>query len=287
MVRASIFFNCFEKNAMSAFTRLLFAALLAVMAGYTSAVAAERVETIPTRTGITVKAIVNTEAGAAAPIVILFPGGDGLVKLDDWDGKRNPTSNFLVRTRKHFTRNGLLAAVPDAPSDRQSDGLGQWRTSAEHAADIAAVITHLRRYSKGPVFLIGTSRGTISAAGVAAQLPPGTVAGVILTATVTRTNRGGDKQRIEDAKLDNIRVPVLLAHHEDDACDVTPFSDLPALARKFVNAPSARIKGYTGGGNYRGSECGAISAHGFRDIERQVVDDLALWIKTVAAGGKP
>ena len=104
----------------------------------------------------------------------------------------------------------------------------------------------------------------------------------MLTATVTEYNRAGNKDRVQTAKLENIRVPVLLAHHKDDACYVTPFENISALAKDFVNAPKIEIKGYTGGGNYRGKECGARHAHGFRGIEKHVVREIAAWIHGVA-----
>jgi predicted alpha/beta-hydrolase family hydrolase len=273
--------------SMIAKPALLALGLLAAAGDPNTARAAEQVETIPTRPGVTMKVIIRNEAAGNPPIAILFAGGDGIIKLDSWNGKGNPTGSFLVRTRKHFARHKLLAVVPDAASDQQTDGLSMMRTSKDHAADIQAVIKHLRKYSKGPVILVGTSRGTISAAGVAAHLPTGMVAGVVLTATVTRYNNGNNKHRVQNAKLANIRVPVLLAHHKDDTCYVTVFSDLSDLAKKFTNAPSVQIKGYTGGGNYRGSECGTRAAHGFCGIEKRVVKDIADWIKTVAAGKTP
>ena len=238
----------------------------------------ERVVEIKTRPGVTMKFILRGETSGDPPIAILFAGGSGVLNLHDWDGSGNPTGNFLVRTRKHWVKHKLLVAVPDAPSDRLNDGMYLWRTSAEHATDIDAMVKHLRRYTKGPVFLIGTSRGTISAAGIAARGMPEGLAGIVLTASVTRYNRGRDKDRVNSAKLDNIRVPVLLAHHKDDACDVTQFEDLAELAKAFTNSPKVEIKGYSGGGNYRGSECGARTAHGFRGIEKQVVRETARWI---------
>ncbi len=270
---------------MRAFCILATLALLA--ASGTPARAAEHVDTIATRPGVTVKAIVRNEgAVATAPLAILFAGSDGILSLDSWDGKKNPTSNFLVRTRKHFARGGLWTVVPDVPSDMQTDGLVSWRTNKEHSADIGAIVRHVRKYSSGPAFLVGTSRGTVSAAAGTANLPPGTIAGVVLTASVTRYNKSGTKHRVHDAPIKNITVPVLFAHHKDDVCYVTVYTDLEKLAREFTRAPKVEIKGYTGGGKYRGSECGALSAHGFRGIEIQVVGDIVTWIKAVAANAK-
>jgi pimeloyl-ACP methyl ester carboxylesterase len=243
----------------------------------------ERVIEIPTRPGVTLKFILRGKTRDNPPIAILFAGGGGVLNLHEWNGSGNPSGNFLVRTRKHWVKHDLLVAVPDAPSDMLSDGMFLWRTSVEHAADIDALIKYLRRYSKGPVFLIGTSRGTISTAGIAARLAPEKLGGIVLTASVTRYNRGRDKDRVQTAKLTNIRVPVLFVHHKEDDCDVTRFGDLAALAKRFTHAPRVEIKGHTGGGNYRGSECGARTAHGFRGIEKRVVKEIAAWIHAAPA----
>lgn len=242
---------------------------------------------IPTRPGVTVKFVLRGDRSGNPPIAILFSGGDGIIDLDSWDGRGNPAGNFLVRTRKHWVKPRLLVAVPDAPSDRKGgNGLINRRDSAGHAADIRAVIAHMRKYTQGPVFLIGTSRGTLSAAGLATHLGPGEIAGIVLTATVTRHNRGGDKSTIQDIALGKVRVPVLFVHQKDDACDVTVFEDLPAIAKRFTGAPSVEIRGYDPGSGYRGSVCGSRSAHGFRGNEKQVVKETAAWIHRVAGTGK-
>lgn len=243
----------------------------------------ERLIEVPTRPGVKVKFILRGPQTGNPPIALLFAGGNGIIGLDAWDGRGNPSGNFLVRTRKHWAAHGLLVAVPDSPSDRQTDGLNGWRTAPQHTADIRSVIKYLRRYSTGPVFLIGTSRGTISAASAAADMAPGELGGIVLTAPVTRYARSGGKDRVQSARLKGIRVPVLLAHHRDDACYVTVPDDLPGLARKFTGAPSVETKIYTGGGNYRGPDCGARTAHGFRGIEKRVVRDIAAWLKRIAA----
>ncbi len=214
------------------------------------------------------------------PAVILYKGGDGYVWLDGWNGKGNPTGNFLVRNRKLFARHGFLVAVPDAPTDLGT--LDHWRTEVGHLDEARLILRHLRRFTKGPVFLVGTSRGSISAAGIAGQARPGEFGGIVLTSSVTRLNNRGDKDHVFKAKLENIRVPVLIASHVEDPCWVSRFEDSPWLKSKLTAAPIVEIKGFRGGG-YRWRECGARSAHGFRGIEGRVVDDIAAWIKRQAA----
>ncbi len=262
---------------------LLVAATLAAPSGAGST--AEEVVSIPTREDVTVQFILLGPHTGDPPAVILFTGGRGMLDLAEWDGKGDPLKNFLVRSRKLFAAQGFLVAVPDAPSDLigSYDGLLGFRLVEEHAQDIRAVIRYLRRFTRWPVFLIGTSRGSISAVGVAAKARAGEFGGIVLTSSVTQLNNRGDKDHVFKARLDNIRAPVLIASHKEDGCYVSPFEDSPKLKRALTASPSVEIKGYSGGGPYRGRECGARHAHGFRGIEPQVVDFIAAWIKRQAA----
>ena len=70
-------------------------------------------------------------------------------------------------------KRGIVTAVIDAPSD-QRGGKGmtdEFRFSKEHLADVQAVIGDLsRRFPCLPIFLVGTSWGSISAASLGARL---------------------------------------------------------------------------------------------------------------------
>jgi pimeloyl-ACP methyl ester carboxylesterase len=253
--------------------------------------AGEKVETLPTRAGVTVKAIVNMDAGPRAPIVILLAGGDGTLSLDSWSGKGSPSGNFLVRSRGLFAANGLNLVVPDAPSDLvgpYSGSLKGSRISIGYAEDMRALINSMRaRGITGPAFLVGTSRGTIGAAGAAARLPATVLGGIVLTASVTVTSKNGTGHNIFNADLEAIKIPVLFAHHREDACYVTPDTDIPRVARALKNAPSIKQLYYKDGGPFTGRDCGSSAAHGFVGIEPKVVTDIADWIKKVAAGKTP
>ena len=107
-------------------------------------------------------------------IAILFPGSGGTIQLRSEGGQpKFAGGNFLVRSRAEFVNRGVIAAILDAPSDQQG-GWGmtdEFRLGEDHAADIGAVIADLRkRLPNLPLFLIGTSRGTISAAALARAL---------------------------------------------------------------------------------------------------------------------
>ena len=122
------------------------------------------------RPGVTQRLLVLSPPEPKAA-VILIAGGHGGLQIFSNGSFEWGDSNFLIRTRQLFVDQGLTVAILDAPSDRQSPPfLSGFRQTAEHTEDIKAVIAWLREQAKVPVWLVGTSRGTQSAAYVAIAL---------------------------------------------------------------------------------------------------------------------
>ena len=236
---------------------------------------AQKVVDIPTRPGVTQRMVVlSPQAPKAA--VILFAGGHGGLHIFPNGSFMWGESNFLVRTRQLFANQGLLVAVVDAPSDRQSPPyLSGFRERPEHVADIKAVIAWVREQAKVPVWLVGTSRGTQSAAYVATELTgPDGPNGLVLSSTILTD----DKWRpVPAMPLDRLRIPVLVVHHERDGCSHCSFNDVPALMEKLGSVPKRQLLSLKGGEN-RGDPCEAFAYHGFNGLEREVVTQTATWI---------
>jgi len=152
--------------------------------------------------------------------VVLFAGGHGGLQVLANGSMKWGEGNFLVRTRQLFADAGLTVAVIDAPSDRQSPPfLSGFRQRPEHAADVKAVIGWLRENAKVPVWLVGTSPGTQSAAYVTADLSgPDGPDGLVLTSTILTDVKGN--RPVPAMPLDKIRVPVLVVHHEQDGANI-------------------------------------------------------------------
>jgi dienelactone hydrolase len=231
---------------------------------------------LPTRPGVTQRILVITPEKPKAA-VILFAGGDGGLTLQA-DGRiPKLAGNFLIRSRQLFVEQGLTTVLIDAPSDKQSHPhLSGSRQTAEHVADVKAVIAWLRAQAKIPVWLIGTSRGTQSAGYIATQLPPaeGGPDGIVLTATVLEDSRS---RAVPEMALDRIRIPVLVAHHRHDGCRVTLHSDLPKLMSRLTTPPRRELMVFEGGID-QGDPCQARGHHGFNGIEREVITRIAAWI---------
>lgn len=235
----------------------------------------EKVVDIDTRPGVTQRMVVLSPPDPKAA-VILFAGGHGGLQIFPngsfgWGG-----GNFLVRTRQFFAQQGLLVAVVDAPSDRQSQPyLSGFRQRPEHAADIKEVIAWIRAQASIPVWLVGTSRGTQSAAYVATRLRgPAGPSGLVLTSTILTD----DKSRpVPALPIDKLQIPVLVVHHEQDGCGHCSFDDIPVLMKKLAPLSRTELLTFKGGKN-RGDPCEAQSYHGFNGLENDVVVQTAKWI---------
>ena len=243
--------------------------------------AREQLVTLKTRPGVTQKFILITPQKPVAAVT-LFAGGKG--NLDLSGASDRPVlgwgkNNFLVRTRDDLAAHGFAVAVVDAPSDRKERvGMrGGFRNSAKHVTDIDAVTAYLKKTVRVPVWLIGTSRGTESAAYVAIHAKE-KIAGVVLTSSMTEDNSDG--RPVTGLPLDRIRVPALVVAHEDDECRVTPPGGAEWIAENLVNASTVEVKIFSGGDSPRSRACGALSAHGFLGIEGKVVAAIAGFIKS-------
>jgi hypothetical protein len=79
-----------------------------------------------------------------------------------------------VRSLPLFREAGIFTALVDAPSDYPGEeGLAGFRDTTRHAEDLGKVIADARAGTKAQVWVVGTSRGTISAANAAVMLGSG------------------------------------------------------------------------------------------------------------------
>lgn len=237
----------------------------------------QKVVDIPTRSGIAQRMLVLSPPEPKAAVILLAGGHGGLQIFPNGSFKWGD-GNFLVRTRQLFADQGLIVAILDAPSDRQRPPfLSGIRQTPEHAEDIKAVIAWLREQAKVPVWLVGTSRGTQSAAYAAIQLADsGGPDGVVLTSTILTDDKG---RPVPAMPLASLRIPVLVVHHEQDGCALCRFSDMPALMDKLDNSPRKQLLSFKGGMN-RGDPCEAFAYHGFNGLERDVVGQTVAWMLT-------
>lgn len=226
---------------------------------------------VPTRPDMKTTLFWESVEGAKAT-VFLFPGGGGGFGSVE-DGKAT-SNNFLVRSAPYFVANGFNVAIFGRPSD--SDDLDYAdRITDTHMTDVRKVLDFVKTKSAAPVWIIGTSRGTVSATAMAIHMQ-GDIAGLVLTSSVVNYKKPGAVPRQD---LAAIKVPMLMLHHSKDACIHCRPEEVPGAFKGFRNAPVKKLVFVDGGSNPLGDPCAGQHWHGFIGMEREAVDLIADWIK--------
>lgn len=235
---------------------------------------------LQTRSGVKQNFALITPSSKAIASLILIPGGNGIIKLQDDNGKAviKKAGNFLVRSRDIFAHQGFNVAVIDAPSDHYNrNGMFYgFRDSEKHMTDLKTVADYLAKKFKRPVWIVGTSRGTESTANAAIKIPR-QIKGIVLTSSITQESSKGTA--LLDMDLEKITLPVLIISHTDDACWVTPPDDAARLKTALINAKATEMKMFSGGDDPVSGPCQAKSAHGYFGIEQDVVKYISAFIK--------
>ena len=205
-------------------------------------------------------------------VLVMLPGGTGRVDLTA-DGEPGRGDNVLVRTRSLWEAQGYAVLIPDAPAGANLRGT---RQSPAYAAIVEALVSLARDRGHAPVFLVGTSQGSVAAVNGAAHARPGQVAGLILTESVSRL--GGSHETVFDADPQDVRVPTLVVANRDDRCPIAPPDDAPRIAAALTHAPTVDIVMVTGDADQSPKPCGSLTPHGYFKIEAVVVGDIVRWL---------
>ena len=228
---------------------------------------------VPTRDGVSTTLFWESTPDAQAT-VFLFPGGaGGFGKFQD--GKATG-GNFLVRSAPYFLANGFNVAIFGRPNDMEELGWTE-RTEPKHMTDVARVLDFVKQKSSLPVWIVGTSRGTVSATAMAINVQDPAIAGLVLTASVVRYATPGAVPR---QNLQAIKLPVLVYHHAKDGCKHCQASEAPFIIKGLTNTATKKLMVVDGGANPTGDVCAGQHWHGFIGMEREAINQIADWIKS-------
>jgi hypothetical protein len=239
---------------------------------------AQEIVVLPTRPQVTQSYFLARVPQAPQAVAVLFPGSGGTIGLRHEKGQiRFSPGNFLVRSRVEFVNRNVVTAIVDAPSDQQG-GWGmtdEFRLGGEHFTDVGAIVADLnKRFPALGIFLIGTSRGSISAAALGARFRE-RISGVVLTSSMFREVGRNSKEPgpgLSRFDFATIPVPLLFAHHVSDQCRFTPYGDAARLSEKYP------VISVSGGSPPQSGPCDAFSQHGFLGKESETVEQIVNWM---------
>jgi pimeloyl-ACP methyl ester carboxylesterase len=227
------------------------------------------------------QAFILIEVDNPVASVILLTGGYGALGLKSALSMKWGSEGFLVRSRDKFADHDFMVALVDAPSDQQQGMAPIFRMSGAHAGDIGAVATYLKQQKGVPVWLVGTSMGTFSAArgAIAAK----GIDGLVLTSTITRAMREWTLAKshpdgVASMALGEITAPTLIVSHKKDSCKITPAADAPKLSKRLIKANRVEFALLDGDDPPRSDPCGAKAPHSYFGVEEKVVNTIARFI---------
>jgi len=210
-------------------------------------------------------------SGPASPraIIFAFAGGNGTVAFDSAGNITHGANGFMLRTEPLWLAQGFAFATLASSSSL----LGQRHTPA-YAATIGRAIDFIRTRANAPVWLVGTSYGSVAAANGAAHLG-GKVAGVVLTSSVAGQTHA--VETVFDSDLGAIAVPALIVANRGDTCPVAGPGFAPQILQALARSPRKDII-YVESHQIQSEPCEAMSPHGYLGIESDVVQRISAWI---------
>jgi hypothetical protein len=212
-------------------------------------------------------------------IIVMFPGGTGDVGIER-DGAIKHNENFVVRTRQLWAQHGYGVVIVDAIGHQSMRGK---RSTPEYADVAREILAFAHSISNVPVWVMGTSQGSIAAMNAASHTAHRELAGVMLTESVSVL--GKSQETVFDAHPQDVRVPALIVANRNDRCWVAPPSKANAIADVMHNAPST-VLFVEGGTTQSSNECSSLSPHGYWGIDAEVVGDIQKWMLGAARFGE-
>lgn len=202
----------------------------------------------------------------AKALVLLFPGGGGMLRLGD-DGSTKNRHTF-VRSVDLWAQYQIDAVLVDTPYDLGDLKRGDLRGRRDHLDRVGEVVRYYKNKTKLPVWIFGHSMGTSTATQFANQLNQESqlLSGIIIAGTVKTASIG-----------DNVDLPIEAIHHAQDECLGTPIS----ASLRIISGRSKKLISQIeiiDGGISEGNVCDSFAYHGFNQTEPELVKRAAQFI---------
>ena len=207
--------------------------------------------------------------GEPKAILLVIPGGNGVINLKNLDGKirHDLQYNLFIRSTTMLHERSIGLAMPDVPSDRSKGMNVTFRKGRDHATDLKMVLKDLRtRYTKSKIYFASSGSGGVSALFAAGNLGKD-LDGVILA--------GADTSQLHAYDHSAVKTPVLMIHHLENSCDSSPSIE----AREIAETYSFTLFPFSGGEPDKDKNpCAFLTKHGLLGLETKAAATISDWI---------
>ena len=213
-------------------------------------------------------------------LAVLLPGSPSVVRPVVENGvmtESKMTRNFLIRSRRFLVDDSVASLIVDCQSESGGYCASYYQASKQRQEDVDKLIAEVKKRvpSITEVWLVGTSMGTISSSFMPVHNPAG-YAGAIHTAAITDPYATGSYRELAGFDYKKSLIPQFFVHHNSDPCALTTYPSAKSIAEKY-NMPLVTV---SGGSGFEGPACNALTEHGFRGKEKEVMNALTAIIKS-------
>lgn len=233
--------------------------------------ARQEIRTIPVRPEVTLNYFFRTPAAGGDRIVVMFTRGGGQDNFRKEGDKFWFSEDFLMRSMDRFVALGYAVAAVGLPSDLQLM-TDRFRVSDDHYTDIRALCELLARDGYASIYLASSGSGSISVLPIANRGLPPQVKGVILA------NQHHPDLLQAPLAVDSVRIPVLMLHHEADACERFLPEGAAKMRELLARVTKTTLVTVSGGKEAAENVCDSLGPHGFYGVEDRVVQVIDRWI---------
>lgn len=198
--------------------------------------------------------------------VLLYIGGDGLLKLTD--SGYTAHGHTFVRSKEYWKKYGINAVLVDSPNDLGTAVRGHLRATDDHVHRVLSVSEFYKARMNHPIWIFGHSMGTSTVSAIVVKKPE--IQNVLSGLIIAGTHKG-------EVIPATIELPLIAIHHAKEACAATPISASEQIVKS--RPPHLRTEFVLiDGGLDQGRPCLAMAYHGFNRTEDKLVDAAAKFI---------
>ena len=206
-------------------------------------------------------------ASVAKPraVVLLFPGGGGQAGI--FDNGSAKSKHTFIRSLDLWAQYGIDAILVDSPYN-----LGHTKSNLRGRQDHLNRVDEVVRFYKAklnlPIWIFGHSMGSSTATYYANEFDSSgkKITGIIIAGTISTAYLNQD-----------VEIPVLGIHHQQDDCRVTPV----LATSSIINGRSPKFTSkleIIDGGISEGGVCDSFAYHGFNQTEPEFIKRAAQFI---------